>query len=259
MEKWVIIKSGRYRLSGVLTLPKKTEGFCPLVVMCHGFTGNKAESHFLFTKTARFLAGKNIASLRFDFMGSGDSEGSFEKMTLKTEMNDGKNAIAFLEAQKLFKPESTGILGFSMGAVTASYIASACRPKSLVLWSPVAFPSELSMVKEITPEIKRRLARDGKAYFPRIGHYLGRKFFESVAEVDPLKYAADYRGNVLIIHTRDQSFGLEHPLAYFKAFHKNALLPQLLVLDEGRHTFVTEFSEKTLIEETASFFSETLR
>jgi len=259
MEKSVAIKSGRYELAGVLSLPGGKTGKQSVVLMCHGFGGTKSESHFIYTKTARRLAKMNIASLRFDFMGSGDSQGRFENMTLNTEMRDAENVLAFLKSLDMFDINRTGVLGLSMGAVSASYAASSCGLKSLVLWSPVAFLEGIGFVQNLTATRKRKLAVEGKAYFPEIGHYLGKKFFESVQRVDPLEYSRTYRGNVLIIHTKDQDFSLEHPLAYFQAFHKNALLPQLLVLDEGGHTFSTEFSEKTVIEETAAFFCETLK
>jgi len=258
LEKNILIKSGKYNLAGILTSPGNKGVYSPLVIMCHGFTGSKSESHFLFTKTARFLAKNGISSLRFDFMGSGDSEGSFEKMTLGSEIKDGKNAVAFLKSGNLFDTGKTGVLGFSMGSVTAACIAAQFGMKSLVLWSPVAFLSELSMVKKINRTIKKKLSEEGKAYFPEIGHYIGRKFFDSLKETDPLEYARHYRGNVLIIHAKEENFKVEHPLAYFKAFHKNAVMPQFLMLDEGGHTFKTEFSEKTVIQETASFFAATL-
>ena len=52
------------KVFGVLHLPKP-KGKFPCVVMFHGFTGNKAEAHFLFTKTARRLAENGIAAFRF--------------------------------------------------------------------------------------------------------------------------------------------------------------------------------------------------
>ncbi len=259
MEQFVTIKSGRYKLAGVLTTPNNLATPYPMVIMCHGFTGNKSESHFIFTKTARFLVKKKIASLRFDFMGSGDSEGSFEKMTLKTEIKDGENVVKFLSSKNLFDPKKTGVLGLSMGAVISTHLATLFNLKSQVLWSPLAFPTTVSDRVNLSPETKKALSTKGKAYFPDKGLYIGNEFLKSTKQINPLGYAKDYRNNVLIIHTKnDQVLTIEHPLAYFKVFHKKALIPQLLVLDEGGHTFNSEFSEKTVIEETTSFFVETL-
>ena len=42
----------------------------------------RTESHFLFVAASRRLAERGIASLRFDFRGSGESEGEFHRAVL---------------------------------------------------------------------------------------------------------------------------------------------------------------------------------
>jgi uncharacterized protein len=258
METNVRFKSCGYNLSGVLHIPVKGELPYPVVVMFHGFTGNKSEGHFIFTKTARCLSDKGIAVLRFDFMGSGDSEGRFEDMTLYTEMKDGESALNFILQDKRFNKNRVGILGLSMGAITASFIASEYRTKALILWSPLAYP-KLIEKKILTKKLKSILLKKGRVYPPGMGNYLGKIFFESLNAVNPLNYAGSYKNNTLVIHTKDDpTLPLNHSLGYFEAFHKNALFPRLIILDEGGHTFSTEFAEKTAIKETAEFFIETL-
>jgi len=258
METSVTIKSGRYNLSGVLHVPAKGKAPYPSVVMFHGLGGNKAESHFIFTKTARFLAGKGIAVLRFDFMGSGDSEGKFENMTPRTEMNDGRRILEFIIRDGRFSNDRIGVLGLSMGAVTASFVASEYETRSLVLWSPLAYPKILEK-RALTRKLRRELAEKGRVYLLGAGQYVNRKFFDSLDNVCPLDYAKSYRGNVLIVHAKDDAtLPLEHSFAYFESFHGSAVLPRIIVLEDGGHTFTTEFSETTVIEETAEFFAETL-
>lgn len=258
MEKNINFKSGRYNLSGVLHIPYKREKPYPCVVMFHGFTGHKAESHFLFTKTARILSSKGIGVLRFDFMGSGDSEGKFEDMTLLTEIQDGKNAVKLIMNDKTFDRTRIGIIGLSMGAIVASYVATEYKTRTLVLWSPLAYP-ELITKRILTRALKKNLKEKGKIYPPGMGHYLGEGFFKSIEKVKPLTMAERYHGNVLIIHTKDDStVPIDHAFSFFKTFHNKAIMPRLMILAEGGHTFTTEFSEKTVIEETSSFLAETL-
>jgi len=258
MEKSIVFKSGIYNLSGVLHIPEKGKKPYPVVVMFHGFTGNKAESHFLFTKTARHLSSKGIGVFRLDLMGSGDSEGNFEDMTLLTEIQDGKKAIEFIMSDGLFDRNRIGILGLSMGAVTASYVAAEYRTKTLVLWSPLAYP-QLIEKKILTRKLKKTLQEKGKVYPPGLGNYLGQGFFQALHTVNPLEMATLYTGNVLIIHTKDDAtLPIEHSFSYFEAFHNRAIQPRLIILEEGGHTFTTELSEKTVIEETSNFLLETL-
>lgn len=257
MEKNVSFKSGRYALSGILHIPSRGKKPFPFVVMFHGFGGNKSESHFIFTKTARRLAEKGIGVLRFDFMGSGDSEGRFQDMSLNTEIKDGRKAVEFVLRDRIFDKNRFAVLGLSMGAVTAVSVASEYKARSLVLWSPVAYPSFLK--NKLPKKLEKALIEKGRVYPPGLGHYLGKKFYESIQEVNPLATASVYGGNVLVVHTKDDtSVPLKHALAYFEVFHKNALMPRILVLDEGGHTFTTEFSEKEVIAETVDFFAEIL-
>ncbi|MCM8762526.1 MAG: alpha/beta hydrolase [Candidatus Omnitrophica bacterium] len=255
MEKNIRFRSGRYNLSGILHIPDKGKKPYPGVIMFHGFTGHKSESHFLFTKIARNLLYKGISTFRFDFMGSGDSEGKFEDMTLNTEIQNGKDAMDFVITEKIFDKRRLGIIGLSMGAVIASYVAVEYKTKALVLLSPLAYP-ELIEKKLLTRKLKRILQEKGRIYPPGLGHYLGKKFFRSLHIVKPLEQARQFTGNVLLVHTKDDAtISVEHSLAYFEAFHNRAVLPRLLILEEGGHTFTTEFSEKTVIEETSSFLS----
>ncbi len=257
MEKNVKFKSGKYNLSGILHIPDKGKKPYPGVVMFHGFGGNKSESHFIFTKTARRLAEKGIGVLRFDFMGSGDSEGRFENMSLHTEIKDGRKAVEFMLKDKTFDKNMLGVLGLSMGAVTAVSAANEYKTRALVLWSPVAHASLLRKI--ITRKLEKALIEKGRVYPPGLGHYIGKDLVDSIKSVKPLETAGLYRGSVMIVHTKDDaSVPLKHALSYFEAFHKNAVVPRILVLDRGGHTFTTEFSENEITKDTIDFFAETL-
>jgi uncharacterized protein len=98
-ERLLWIPSGGKRMAGVLHLPAG-RGRAPAVLMLHGFTGHKVETHRLFVRTARQLAASGLIVLRFDFRGSGDSEGEFEEMTIRGEVEDALNALAFLREQR---------------------------------------------------------------------------------------------------------------------------------------------------------------
>src|SRR5579884_4035510 len=115
-------------LRGMIHRPPRTRGRRqPAVVFFHGFTGDRMESHWIFIKCARALAREGIASLRFDFYGSGESEGTFEEAT----------------HQKGIDPGRLGLCGLSLGGCIAACVAHASRAKALVLWSAVAHPAIL--------------------------------------------------------------------------------------------------------------------
>src|SRR5690625_321666 len=67
----------------------------PGVVMLHGFTGNKVGPHRMFVKMAERLSELGIVTLRFDFRGSGDSEGNFEDASFRGEVDDALRACDY--------------------------------------------------------------------------------------------------------------------------------------------------------------------
>ena len=99
METPVTFDCKGQQIVGMLHLPEG-RGRVPAALLMHGFTGTKVESHRLFVKISRALAEHGIASLRFDYRGSGDSAGDFEEMTIRSEIADALEAVRFLARHK---------------------------------------------------------------------------------------------------------------------------------------------------------------
>ena len=121
------------KLVGILHEPKeKTD---KVVIIANTFEGDK-DYQPIIKDCANFLAMNKIAVLRFDFAGTGESEGDYKNATIFSEVEDLKSAIKFIENQGYKK---IGLIGFSMGA-TVSIIAYNSKIKTLVLWSPLLNP-----------------------------------------------------------------------------------------------------------------------
>ncbi|MEM0011325.1 MAG: alpha/beta hydrolase, partial [Candidatus Bathyarchaeia archaeon] len=65
-EQFVCFYNRNEKIVGMLHIAD-SRAKSPAVMMCHGFTGQRMEAHFLFVKTARRLAQNGITVLRFDF------------------------------------------------------------------------------------------------------------------------------------------------------------------------------------------------
>jgi len=108
-----------------------------LVILCHGFTGTKCESGRLFVQAARAFQKAGIDALRFDFFGSGDSDGEFNQMTPNTQIRDALAALAW--GRRRYK--KVALLGLSFGGATAICAAGQAtakqRPDALLTWSSV--------------------------------------------------------------------------------------------------------------------------
>jgi uncharacterized protein len=86
---------------------------------------------------AKMATSYGISVFRFDFAGSGDSEGDLVKLTLDNEIDDLVSAVSKVEIMKNIDILKIGVVGHCMGAVTAIRTA-ACEPRiyKSVAWAP---------------------------------------------------------------------------------------------------------------------------
>lgn len=131
--KCVEINNKGYVLRGLLEEVEASRG---LVVMFHGFTGHMNENGYLFKELATVLKEHGFSSLRFDFMGSGISDGRFEEMTFLTELDDARAILNYAKSLKI--NDKLIILGFSMGGAVSAVVAKEFEDdlEKLVLLSP---------------------------------------------------------------------------------------------------------------------------
>lgn len=127
-----------------------------LVILCHGFTGNKIENKKLFVEAARIFADGGFDALRFDFYGSGDSEGDFADTTLSHNIANLKDAMKWGKERGY---EKLAVLGISMGGATAILTLAESSADALITWSAVPdmeklFNSYVGDVSKIDPDIK---------------------------------------------------------------------------------------------------------
>ncbi|WP_456399296.1 alpha/beta hydrolase [Mesoaciditoga sp.] len=212
----------------------------PVVVMFHGFTGNHIENRFIFAKMSRELEKVGISSIRFDFRGSGDSEGTFEEMTLSSEMSDAKVVTAY--ARKRFS-KKLGVLGLSMGGTVALLTAKDIAPDALCLWAPAAKNAEVFTKGGMPPSSNENLDVGGLAISP--------KFIEEIMKFDAFSKAQSYDGPVLILHgTEDPTVPFVHSKELVNEF-KNA---ELVPVEGANHTFTSIPWAKFVMNKTKNFF-----
>ena len=75
MERYVECESRGLTLRGMLHVPDQRTVKVPFVILFHGFCDDRNEINFVHTELSRRLCERGIASVRFDFAGSGDSDG----------------------------------------------------------------------------------------------------------------------------------------------------------------------------------------
>ncbi|UCC68263.1 MAG: alpha/beta hydrolase [Armatimonadota bacterium] len=247
MEVQVSFPSDGEVVVGVLHIPERTPA--PGVIMCHGFTGHKAETHRLFVGAARDFCQHGLTALRFDFRGSGDSAGEFQEMTVSREIADAEAAFGFLAARPEVNPSRLGVLGLSLGGCVAACLAGReQRVRALALWAPLARVNRL--IDRMAPELGSHQVLDMQ------GWALGRPFLDDLHGIDPLKEIEGYHGPSLVVHgTADESVPPSDGSDYRVALGGRCRLHQVQSAD---HVFSSLTWKAEAIEVTREFLVEAL-
>ncbi len=254
-ERPVIFKNRRnQRLFGVLHLPIE-ETKPPLVIMAHGFSDDKTGDNRLFVKFARKAVKFGIAALRFDFAGSGDSEGDFSEVTLNSEIEDLRNAVDFAHNLSEIDNSRINLIGYSLGGAVSILLAvDDQRIKSFIGWAPVSdFKATFQRIlgKEVFFEAKKNhliaCKNDGKQF------YLGKEFFDNSGCFNSLQMINKIspRPVLLIQGSEDKKVLPEET----KSLFQNALEPRHMhFVQTAGHSFA--FFEEQLFEITLRHLRE---
>jgi pimeloyl-ACP methyl ester carboxylesterase len=101
------------------------------LLFCHGFLSDKSGS---YESRCERAVEEGYNAVRFDFRGSGESDGEFIESTLSTRIEDLRAVIEH------FSPPSYALFGSSFGAKTAFHAArDAPRLEAVIARSPVTY------------------------------------------------------------------------------------------------------------------------
>ena len=184
-------KSGKM-LRGYLDYPDNFNG--EIVVMFHGFTGNKTEHAKHFLNFSRIISKYGYASLRMDFFGNGESDGEFYDFTMDTLIDDAKVIVEC--AFNLQGVKKVTLMGFSMGGAVATYLSGKLgnRISKLLLWSAAVNINDL-IKKHYEDAVKNESESHGT-------FEISEAMYDSLGKYDPLDNITSFTNPVMIIHGR---------------------------------------------------------
>lgn len=247
MQKAVSIIHKGLELRGMEHMPEGEK--LPAVILFHGFTGTKLEPHRLFLKISRELEVKGIASFRFDFLGSGESDGNFEDMTVSGELEEAESIFNYVKSHPQVDEDKIIILGFSMGGLVASLLAGnlSNEVEKLILVAPAG-----TIGKSIEPMIDSVPFIASHDAYDHGGNLVGKAFLEDVKNLEVWSQSAKYKGKVLLIHgTKDEAVPFEVSNLYIENSYKAQA--SLLPIEGGDHTFNAYHWEKAVIDAILEF------
>ncbi len=239
-----IINAQERTLRGYLDCP---EGATNLVVMFHGYTGNKTEHNGYFRTLSRKLSEVGIASLRMDYSCNGESDGEFVDFSYLEAIEDAKLMLDYGASVPGIK--HLAVLGFSMGGAIAALVCNYRPLDALLLWSPAG--SMYDKMKERFDVAVKTPA--GTVYSPAFE--LSSKFIDSMAGIDPFQACSAFTKPVLVIHGRN-----DKAVPYLIGVTYAVKFPNSLchIVSEAGHGYDEEASKNELFSKTLTFFNEVL-
>lgn len=246
-EQIIFTNSQGLKLHGNLITTEKPGQ--EVIIMSHGFMSNKEEKG-LFSEAAEVFLRSGLASFRFDFSSSGQSEST--GITVSKQADDLASAIELM-INKGFT--SIGLLGYSLGGLY-SLLSYSESIKALVLWAPVTASKVPTKLKE--ESIQRELEEKGYA---TLTNKEGKDFtIEKVYLSERLGIKQEAIMSkvtcpVMIIHGRnDMTVPVSHSEEAMKSLPEQS---QLWVLEDCEHQF-KEHSD-VVINLSAQWFERHLK
>ena len=152
------VQVGDQKLALVLHLPPRIPA--PCVVACHGLGASKDSNKYLLL--GREFPRVGQALCRFDFRGSGESDGAYAETTVATRVADLKAVLDFLAEHPALSGR-VGLLGSSMGGFIALHVAASRRPAMpVVTWNAPA------TLRGLLKSSSSDLAGLGRAFFDEL-------------------------------------------------------------------------------------------
>lgn len=201
----------------------------PVCLIFHGFTGQKTGTKFCYVQLSRMLEAKGIASFRFDFLGSGESDLNFKDMTFKDELACAR--VILEEALKMENCTEVYVLGHSMGGAVASELAKLYPKeiKKLVLWAP-AFNLPIAL-DYLTGKVEANV--DG--LYDHGGYEISQSFVDDILDRNFYDGLNIYTNDLLLIHgTEDTTVPFEISKIYVPKFINTA---KFIPIKEANHNF----------------------
>ena len=212
MEESFFLKNDQYKLFGVLHSPPEKNGYG--IVFCYPFAEARIRVHRVYVNLARELMRLGFCVLRFDYMGDGDSDGSFVNASIESRIADIIKATQILKEKTGI--EKIGLLGVRFGGTMACVVADEIpKLEHVVMIEPVVNGKDF-LYKNLRVNLSTQVAAYKKIQFTRdqliekiynnevvnVGGYgLHKKLYNDLGEINLLERKPCFVPKILILAT----------------------------------------------------------
>lgn len=260
-----ITKKNGITLRGVINTPDDFDASkkYPVAIFYHGFGGDRNGSTWFRSQHSDYLTDRGYVTVRFDFSGTNESDGSFYDMTVSREVEEAKMIYDFTKLREFVDRDRIYIIGHSLGGVVSTLIAHEVGPKSVVLLAPASDMNNPDYLKIVGSELldgmdgiessseKDIIKKAREIEDVDIGGVkLHKNFLIDFLKIDIYGAAKKYDGNVLIIRgTKDDAVFHDSNVKLEKAY-PHARYEQI---DGADHSFKNEDHRAILFEMVYEF------
>ena len=231
-------------LRGVAHLPAAEH--CPCLILCHGLTGN-AQGRTLI-KIARCLEQHQVACIRLDCMGSGNSDGESAQATTSTEAADVLAVFEYARSLPQVDPDRIALGGHSLGAMAVLMAAQHCEAAGIVLLSP-ALSCYHELIQLLTGERLHDFLKRG--VLDLSGFEVSRAMVDELSDVDGYRIACELALPTLLIHGElDDESPVYHSI---RLKDKLGDLAELHLIPSVHHCYETADAQANVARLTAEF------
>ena len=220
-----------------------------MAILMHGFTANRNTA--LLRQIADNLRNENVASVRFDFNGHGDSDGAIEDMTVPNEIEDAKAVLSYVRTDPHVR--NIFLVGHSQGGVVASMLAGLYPDiiKKVILMAPAA------SLKDDSLKGSTEGADYDPNHIPTVIPVNGKKiggFYIRTAQVLPIyEISRRFNKEVLIITgSNDKVVDPKYSKKYDEIYDNS----KLHIIKDADHSFTGKY--KNIAAKTVSDFLKPL-
>jgi uncharacterized OsmC-like protein/alpha-beta hydrolase superfamily lysophospholipase len=227
-----------HTLSALLDLPVEGEPIA-YALFAHCFTCSK--DYKGVARVSRALASEQVAVLRFDFTGLGDSEGEFSDTTFSSNVSDLVAAAEFME-RELEAPKI--LIGHSLGG--AAVLQAAARIPSARAVATIAAPSSTDHLVEMIRSSNAEIETSGEAEVSIAGRpfRIRKEFLDDLSAVNMRDTIANLGCALMIFHSSaDRTVGIDHATEIFDA----AQQPKSLINLEGADHLLSDAADSRYV------------
>lgn len=254
----ITFTNNRQQLVGIFHTPKATKNALkpprpPLIILLHGWSGNRLGTwNAFFVKAAREFCKSGYAVLRFDFRGSGDSEGKFEDQTITSMLEDLQAVIDQTVKFQDIDIHKICLIGHSQGAYVSFLQAlNDKRIKSVISWMGRLSNLNDFWSKTWAEELKR------KGYIIVKDYIINKNCFLDNLQYDLPSIIPSLRIPSLFVYG-DQDV-IVPPSEGLKIYNLLKSPKKLTVLSDLDHTFTGEAVKKKIINLTLDWLKKNLK